>query len=176
MPFADGTVHTLSTTRFPILDARGNLSGLGSINTDITQRKITEELLRDSHGQLKVITDAVPALIAYIDKDQIYRFVNKTFTDWYDRPADTIIGKSVTEIIQAETAHIITPRVISALAGNAIEFEGAVSYGDGQVRQIRGSYIPHVDENGEIAGCVVLILDVSEQKSLESKLREARAG
>lgn len=42
----DGEVRHLLTVKFPIVDEAGNMTGLGSIATDITGRKLLEEELR----------------------------------------------------------------------------------------------------------------------------------
>ncbi|GBF26244.1 blue-light-activated protein [bacterium MnTg02] len=48
IPFADGTLHSLLMTKFPVLDTKGNPTGIGSISTDITDRRRVEEQLRQA--------------------------------------------------------------------------------------------------------------------------------
>ena len=47
-PFADGTTRLISTTKFPVRDSHGHVIAVGTINTDITERKRTEEQLRQA--------------------------------------------------------------------------------------------------------------------------------
>jgi signal transduction histidine kinase len=47
-PFADGTTRLISTTKFPVRDSRGHVIAVGTIDTDITERKRTEEQLRQA--------------------------------------------------------------------------------------------------------------------------------
>jgi PAS domain S-box-containing protein len=47
--FQDGSAHTVAVTRFPIRDARGRSIGIGTIATDVTQRRRADERLR--HNQ-----------------------------------------------------------------------------------------------------------------------------
>ena len=49
----DDGVHTFLTVKFPILDNAGNISGLGAIGTDITERKRAEEVLKRSEHALQ---------------------------------------------------------------------------------------------------------------------------
>ena len=46
---------------------------------DLSERKRVEEALRGREAQMRLVTDALPALIAYFDTEQRLQFVNKTF-------------------------------------------------------------------------------------------------
>jgi PAS domain S-box-containing protein len=48
IPFADGREYTAILTKFPVRGADGQMIGVGTINTDITERKRLEERLRQS--------------------------------------------------------------------------------------------------------------------------------
>ena len=47
--------------------------GFATTYTDISERKVAEQTLRDSEAKMRLITDALPALIACADNQQIYR-------------------------------------------------------------------------------------------------------
>ncbi|WP_282605725.1 response regulator [Pelagibius sp. Alg239-R121] len=46
IPFSDGISHTVLATKFPVFGAHGQLIAIGTIATDISERKRTEERLR----------------------------------------------------------------------------------------------------------------------------------
>lgn len=48
LPFADGTLHSVVVTKFPVLDADGGAIGVGTVSTDVTDRRRMEEQLRQS--------------------------------------------------------------------------------------------------------------------------------
>ena len=52
--FLEGSAHTLHMIKFPIRDADGNISGLGAIATDITERKRAEAALQKARDELEV--------------------------------------------------------------------------------------------------------------------------
>ena len=52
------------------------------IVADDANQRITEALRR-SEENLRLITDTVPALIGYFDHQEIYRYVNKGYADWF---------------------------------------------------------------------------------------------
>src|SRR5208282_5132432 len=53
------------------------------------------EIERDE--ELRAIADALPVLISYVDKDEVYRFANKAYETWFERPLNTILGRRVNE-------------------------------------------------------------------------------
>ena len=60
---------------------------------DISERKRVEDALRESEEQHRLMTENVPAMILYIDRDGVIRFVNKVFERWYGKPSSTLIGQ-----------------------------------------------------------------------------------
>ena len=48
IPFADGTVHSVLVTKFPVPGTHGRPVGIGTIGTDLTDRRRTEEQLRQA--------------------------------------------------------------------------------------------------------------------------------
>ena len=56
---------------------------------DLSESKRAEEALRESENQLRLITESVPALIAYIDKDQRYSLpMERTLPSWGPHPTN----------------------------------------------------------------------------------------
>src|SRR5262249_41813788 len=66
---------------------------------DITRRKRIEEALRDGERRIRLITDAMPALISYVDADEVYRFVNETYCRWLRLAESDIIGRRMNEVL-----------------------------------------------------------------------------
>jgi len=61
--FVDGSVHTFLMTKFPIQDAEGNVA-IGSVETDITERKRAEVELRDARDAAEEATKAKATFLA----------------------------------------------------------------------------------------------------------------
>jgi PAS domain-containing protein len=66
-----------------ISEWRTQNGGTVSVRTDITARKLAELALRASEEQLLLVTDAMPALIGYVDSGERFRFVNGLFEKWF---------------------------------------------------------------------------------------------
>lgn len=78
---------------FKLIEACVNLASIAII------RQQAEVKLQQSVSQLRLITDALPVLISYVDNQQCYQFVNQTYEDWHSRPRTEIIGRHIKETI-----------------------------------------------------------------------------
>lgn len=141
--------------------------------TDITGRTRAAEALRDSERRIRLITDAMPALIAYVDADLTYTFTNLAFEEWFGRSRDAINGVAV-RAVQGEAQFArLKPYIDEAMGGRKVSFEIEEPRGDKTFRIARKSYIPHLDDNGHVIGFFVLTHDISEQRAAERALRES---
>jgi two-component system, OmpR family, sensor histidine kinase VicK len=69
-----------------------------SLQQEIIDRQQVEIALRQSEEQLRLITNALPVLIAYVDDRECYQFNNKAYTDWLGKSLPTIHGTSMHEV------------------------------------------------------------------------------
>ncbi|PKM23657.1 MAG: hybrid sensor histidine kinase/response regulator, partial [Gammaproteobacteria bacterium HGW-Gammaproteobacteria-12] len=76
----------------------------GFVNTftDITERHRQAQALSDSERWIRLITDHVPALIAYLSADLVYEFTNKVYEEWYCWPRGAMLGQSLREVHSEE--------------------------------------------------------------------------
>jgi PAS domain S-box-containing protein len=150
--------------------------GFVSTYTDITERKQSEEALRDSERRMRLVTDAIPALIAYVDKDVIYRFTNKVYEDWFRRPLDQINGRPMREVLGAELYDLRADYVERALLGEPSVFEMSMPMGTTGAEYALATYVPHIAEDGSVPGFFALIQDITERRKADEALREAKEG
>ena len=71
-----------------VLEVRGiPLPGGGflTIYSDITERKHTEKALLDSEAELRLLTDNVPAMILYVDRNMRCSFANRRYAEFFGR-------------------------------------------------------------------------------------------
>jgi anti-anti-sigma factor len=168
----DEKIRDIRVQYVPHSDEQGEIKGFVVIVADITESKRLEQELRQQRELLQSIADTLPALIAYIDTDQRYQFVNNTYETWHQFSRTTMYGRSMQEILGPELYQIIEKKVNLALQGQTISFETLITYQDGKTRHVRAQYTPHFDSEKIVKGFVVSIIDVTEYKQLEQELRE----
>ncbi len=125
----------------------------------------------ESAAQVRLIADAMPALISYIGPDRVFRFANSTYEKWFGVPASDVTGRPMREVLGEEAYKHIAPRLDRAMKGERVFFEQEMPYVTG-TRDIAAHYIPDIAADGRVRGCFALIEDVSARKRAERALRE----
>jgi PAS domain S-box-containing protein len=128
---------------------------------------------RASAAQFRLISDALPVLIAYIDKERHYRFNNRAYEEWFGAPPESLLGKQARTVLGEDAYASVRPHMDQALAGEPTRFEAQIPYRDASMRYVDAHYIPDHGADGEVRGFFVLVEDVTERKRSEEALRAA---
>jgi PAS domain S-box-containing protein len=143
------------------------LDVVGSQLAQYLKRKKNEESIRTTEQQLRIITDALPSLIAYVDRNRRYGFVNRAYVEWFDLNPGEILGRTIAEVIGDEAFDTIRTYVDRALAGERVTYEARMAYRKGRSRWIEANYVPDVQADGSIRGFFALVTDVTSRKEGE---------
>lgn len=145
-------------------------TGIGAVIAlkDMTELRESARRLEESERNLRTITDNLPVLIAYIDREERYRFVNATYEKWYGVPVADIVGRTVKEALGEELYARDAAFLRRSLAGETVRFETRMPGPDGP-RTVEVTAIPDVQE-GSCRGVYALSADVSAAKRHEEEL------
>ena len=166
---------TIDVTFGPLFDSEGNVAQLVGSAVDITSRKLAEEMSQRSERQLQLITDNLPAPIAYIDADQRYQFANLRFEDWFGVSPTDIVGKHIREIVGRENYEGFQHHVTEALSGRRAAHEESIRTVDGNLRHVVATYAPDIDGEGDVRGFLLLVHDITARKEAEDDARQHQA-
>lgn len=167
----DGTfIDVLISARRVSLDGRDVLL---AIRRDISEHKRAAEAVARSEEQLRIITDAAPVLISYVDRDEVYRFNNKAYEHWFRKPRSEIIGRSLREALGPDQYARYQPMIRAALAGIPVEYEQSIEFLDGRRGWFRAIYRPDIAPDGSVRGFFAVIVDITDIKRSEVALRES---
>lgn len=155
----------------PIRNLQGQVEGIIQVGFELTAQIQAQQALQRSEGQLHLITNSLPVLISYVDKEQRYRFNNKGYEDWFGHSRAEVAGKHLEELLGSEGYKVVRPYAEQALAGQTVTYHSVVPYKDGGTRFIEASYVPDFDEQGQVKGFVALVVDASERKRDEENER-----
>ncbi|MCW9035058.1 MAG: PAS-domain containing protein [Rhodospirillales bacterium] len=196
--------HTMERTRpnGTVLEIRGNpVPGIGfiTIYKDITEQKKAEEALNEvvdnlenrvrertselretletleqREQWLRLVANALPVLIGYVDKKRVYRFCNKMYEEWFGLPIEEVVGTKVEDLFNGELYEGHWYNADTALGGELIAREIPLVIKDGRTIQIAFTYLPHYSENNEVLGYFVLGQDITERKQADAIVRQAQ--
>ena len=137
---------------------------------DITDRKQAEAGLAAREAELRLIADAMPVLIAFIDRTFTYRFANAAYETWFGRRPEQVVGRTIAELLGTAEFESRRPFLEQAMAGADVHFELAWPHVDGRPREAAIRYIPNCDPTGEVIGIYVFVQDITDRKQTEELL------
>jgi PAS domain S-box-containing protein len=153
-------------------DSQGRPLKLIGAHLDITDQKNADATVQESEGRLRAIADALPFLISYLDKDQIFRFINKPYESWFERPLSQIIGHDVRDVMGPAMYEVRRPFIERALAGESLSYEADFPRSGGTA-QTEIVHVPHRDQAGRTLGLYTVVMDITARKLAERVLSES---
>ncbi len=168
----DGEWRDMVGRTVPIMDEAGAIVEWIGTDTDVTEQRIAERALREQESDLRLITEALPVRIAYIDDQERYRFVNAAFEGYEGAPV-RVVGRTFTEVHGEQGRARFEPQIRAALAGETVHFETSLGQGP-NARHVAFSFIPRTEPNGRVAGFYAISNDVTEQRRLQDQLHHAQ--
>ena len=146
---------------------------LAEINTqlkaEITERNRAEAMLRANEEQLRLVTDALPALIAFVDAEQRYRMNNKAYETWFGFTPTYLKGKHCRTAMGDTIYETIRPYIERALSGETVTYETDIPNTSTGTRHVSVIYIPHVSQDGHVEGFFLLVTDLTERKKADKQ-------
>ncbi|WP_264324022.1 ATP-binding protein [Romeriopsis navalis] len=151
-----------------------------NLKQEIADRIAAETARRRNEEQLRLITNALPVLIAYINTKQRYQFNNQAYADWLGQDLASISDKHLKQVWGKTCYSRMQPWVTKALAGETVTYENEIQLADGSTRSVDITYIPHYattpaakhprskkNKRRKIQGFFALTSDISDRKAIE---------
>ncbi len=167
---AEGQVVPIDHMIIAHRDPAGRMEYFSSVMRDITQDKAAKEALQRSRETLQTVTDALPALVSFIDTDERFRFLNAAYEKAHGRPTASMLGQTVRDVVGDDAYGFMHEALQRALAGETVVFERE-HRGRDLYRCQEISYLPQFDAQGRVSGVHSVTLDITERKKQELHLR-----
>jgi PAS domain S-box-containing protein len=128
------------------------------------------DLLRSSESQLRDITDNMPALLSYVDADQLYRFHNRAYEEALGLSAAQIDGRHMREVLGEEIYQSNLAAIEQVLAGYPVVYDRVRKNLRGELRDYVVNYFPRYGDDadeGKVVGFYVQATDVTALKQVD---------
>ncbi len=158
--------------RYAIKEPHENGERFVTFSIDITDHERLLKELREIRTRYRLILDAMPANISYVDTDQNLRFVNKWHEKWFDYHPKEIVGRNIRELFGNTLYGKVKGYVQSALNGNEVTFETDIAKGV-QELHLAVTLVPHRSDENKVLGFYILAYDITDRVLAEEALRKS---
>ncbi|SDF78191.1 MULTISPECIES: PAS domain-containing hybrid sensor histidine kinase/response regulator [unclassified Duganella] len=150
------------------------LVGLLSLVSNARQkagREKAQQRTEESQRRARVLADTLPLLIAYLDRELRYRFVNAHFRTQFGLDPDAMLGKTVSEVFGLGADPWLDD-LRSALGGRRLHFERDFQGAEG-VRHFLVDLVPDVAQDGKVIGFYLTAMNITDRKKSEQRAEAA---
>jgi len=171
----DGQVRWVHENIHNVPDGSGTPQFVEGVVLDVTERRRTEAALLASYERFRKVVDMLPQLVSYVDKDLVYRFVNRQYEEFFGLKAAHIQGRRVREVIGEKAYATALKDIQRALAGETVHYEFELDYPGERRRIMDGWLLPDQDESGAVLGYYAVLHDVTHLREAQAALRRSEA-
>lgn len=166
----------MDVTYYPYYGPTGDVTHAVVVSRDITERKLAEEAFQQAHAQNQQLLIAIPSILIGVSPDDLITHWNAPAEVAFDIAADTVIGKPFAGCgIQWAWESILSGISSSRQAMQPGQMTD-VKYlrADGKERFLEITVSPYAGQDGSQSGFLLVGVDVTERKVLESQLGNAQ--
>ncbi len=155
----------------PLQEESGEILRWYGTNTDIEDRKRTEEKLREDEREIRRITDAIPQTIAVLNPSGVPIYANQALLDYTGLTIDDVISSDFRARIfhPEDLERLHDEREAALLRGLPFEIEQRALRKDGRYRWFFIQFNPLQDEHGEIIRWYATGTDIDDRKRNEER-------
>ncbi len=159
----------------PERDASGETRSIIASMYDIDADVSAKQELENARKRLDDFTDSIPFSLAYIDRDEIYRFANRQFLQRHNLSAEKVIGKHPSVARGEAIWSVNRPYFERAIRGETVHHERPVRLANLEERWTRTVYAPDIDAAGNVRGVYTTSFDIHELKQAQSEIARVDA-
>lgn len=164
-----GSEHTIRYRIFPVFWDGDVFPGV--LVHDVTELKITEEVLKASELRFRTLIEAMGEGTLAMDNHQNILFVNPVVESVLGMEHGELVGKKVSEFLDAENEALLTrqSRLVTRGITNRFEMEILDNHRNRHTLQVTLS--PWKGADDRIRGSIAVFIDITERKVEEERLR-----
>ncbi|MEI6316085.1 MAG: PAS domain S-box protein, partial [Syntrophus sp. (in: bacteria)] len=168
-------IITLLTSKIPLYNSKGEISGVLGTYMDITDRKRAEEALRQKEEQYRKLSEDMPVYINTFLPDGTLTYVNKELAKMSGMSQDEMVGLSFFNMLSPDNFKIVREELKLLSQEKPTETHEQLHIAsDGSKRWQQWANRAFFDDNGRTISFQAVGIDITERKQTEQALREER--
>ncbi len=170
----DGRELWLRTSKIPLRNLNKDIVGVLGIYEDITDRRRSDGLLRQSEEKYRNLIEAMLEGVVIADLDENIIFGNQAACDIFGYARNELIGMNFKNIVVEEELDKIYRETQKRRNKKCSRYEATIRRKDGEIRQVFVSATPYLDDEEIVRGAVGIFADISELKKAEREKQELK--
>lgn len=140
------------------------------LGEEMIAHKRAKEELRGAQERFQLMSDALPIMVFYCDKNLQCWHHNAVFRAWLRLNADQITGRPLKELLGESVFEGVASYIKEVLAGLKTHLEWSHKFFFGALSHIEGDLIPHKDPFGQTIGFFGVLTDTTAREHLDLAL------
>ena len=170
----DGTILWVTSKGAVIRSEDGQPERMLGVNIDITERKLTEEKVRESEDRFRNMADNAPMMVWVSGVDKLTTYFNKEWLDFSGRTMEQELGNGWAEGVHPDDlAHCLEVYHTRFDQRERFEMEYRLRRFDGEYRWVVDRGTPRFTTQGEFRGYIGTAIDITDRKESERELLAA---
>jgi PAS domain S-box-containing protein len=177
LPAIDGSGRSryFLASYYPVRGADGNVAWVGTVISDITERQLIEDALRESNERYGALASAVPAILFSTRADGSCDYASEQFTSYTGLPASAAEGFAGLQVVHPDDVERCQAEWLDSVqTGAPFEIEFRLRRIDGVYRWFRCSCSPMRDAADRVVKWFGLCLDIHDEREAEEAMRQAQ--
>jgi PAS domain S-box-containing protein len=172
----DGRMLDVSVTVSPIRDERGHVLGASGIVRDITERKHTEDALRESEGRFRSVLDRMRLFGLGLNVEGRVAYCNDYLLEMTGWSRSEVFGADwLSQFLPPDTPVIAAFRFAMEMGEIPAQYVSDIITRDGGRRRVQWNNTLVRDDEGTVTGVVGIGEDVTERNRVVEELRRSQA-
>lgn len=169
-----GNTTTILSTKVPVYNKSGKISGIVGIGRDITDRKKFEDALIKSEVQIKALLNNLPFLAWLKDSEGKFVEINDSFVKECGKTYDKIIGKTEFDIWPYDIAQNYLIDEMQVISSEKQKQSEEIKNKNGSTAWYETFRKPIYDAQGRLIGTTGFSREITERKIIENELKKAK--
>jgi PAS domain S-box-containing protein len=165
-------IRTISTKKSLLVDQiTGKKYIVGTIR-DVTEREKREQKIRTQAHRLDEVFNNIQEGIGIVDEKERIIYCNPAFVRIFEQDAGELTGRSLFDLFPPEAQEIIKKQNRERRKGKASVYELPLVTAGGKEKYLLVTASPRYDEKNNYRGAFGSVLDITDRKRNEDRLRE----
>lgn len=170
----NGTYHWILVRALPNKNADGEIISWYGSNTDIQDKKISEDQAKESEARFKTMAEASDILISVANEELKTIFFNKAWEKLTGRPVADLVNFGWMDLLHPEDRAAFVETSLKALKNKeSFIAQFRVLAKNGSYRWLLAKIPARFNADGSHAGYVSSSIDITERKQAEEKLQDS---